>query len=212
MVHDDSSNSQSDKFIIQSIQRKKGFLLVSTKEGPSFFVSALLGTSLFIGEVLTDSLLEQVFHEDQEIKGYAKALDLLARREESRLLLQQKLLKRGFDPVIVKTILDKLEKKGYLNNERFAEAWVRSRINRREESLSHLMAELGARGVEQDIARKVVSEALGQTGENLLLKRAVKKAIKKSGMTKEKLIRSLLRKGFTYSKIARIIQEEDSIS
>ncbi len=49
-------------------------------------------------------------------------MDLLARREHSRLELYQKLKQKKFEPNIINTELDKLSDEGLQSDERFAEA------------------------------------------------------------------------------------------
>ena len=75
-----------------------------------------------------------------------RALDLLARREHARLELEQKLGERGFPTATVADVLDALERDGLLDEQRFAEAFVRSRIGKGQGPV-RIRAELGRRGV-----------------------------------------------------------------
>jgi regulatory protein len=59
-----------------------------------------------------------------------KALDLLARREHSRVELERKLLARSFEAPTVEAVLDELEQSGALHAERFLESFVRGRVAR----------------------------------------------------------------------------------
>ncbi len=62
-----------------------------------------------------------------EIKN--NALRYLARREYSRLELYQKLVTKGFQSIEINQTLDYLQAEGYQSDERFAEMYIRSRIN-----------------------------------------------------------------------------------
>ncbi len=53
---------------------------------------------------------------------------MLARREHSRLELKQKLQLRDFPLDEVELVLDKLIEKGWQSDERFCEAFIRSRV------------------------------------------------------------------------------------
>ena len=57
-------------------------------------------------------------------------MDFLARREHSRLELYQKLKQRQFEPDVINSELSKLLDEGLQSDERFAEAFLRSRIDK----------------------------------------------------------------------------------
>lgn len=58
------------------------------------------------------------------------AMDLLARREHSRRELKQKLKKRFNDEELIETQLDRLVEERLQSDQRFAESFLRQRINR----------------------------------------------------------------------------------
>ncbi len=57
------------------------------------------------------------------------ALNYLARREYSRLELYQRLVTKGFQSGDIQFVLEYLHAQGYQSDERFAESYIRSRIN-----------------------------------------------------------------------------------
>ena len=75
-----------------------------------------------------------------------KALDFLARREHSRAELRAKLLARGFTAFQVDEALEKLIAKDLQSDDRFADLFVASRIERGYGPLK-IAAELRARGI-----------------------------------------------------------------
>lgn len=56
------------------------------------------------------------------------ALNYLARKEHTRLTLQEKLLRKGFSQQSVDATLDILIQHGFLNEQRFCEAFIQKRI------------------------------------------------------------------------------------
>jgi regulatory protein len=86
-----------------------------------------------------------------------RALDLLARREHSRLELERKLAARGFTEDVVGPTLDALESSGALAAARFTESFIRSRVARGNGPV-RIRAELAERGVAGE-----GSEQLGDT-------------------------------------------------
>ena len=75
-----------------------------------------------------------------------RAMDLLARREHSRVELEQKLKAKGFAPDAIPEVLDALESEGLLSSERFAESFVASRYARGQGPV-RIRRELAERGV-----------------------------------------------------------------
>ena len=94
---------------------------------------------------------------DETILG--KAVDLLARREHSRLELRDKLRQRGFDDTPIERALDVLEERGWLSDERFAEGYVRSRCERGEGPLRIAQA-LRRRGVDEALIERHLDRPL----------------------------------------------------
>ncbi len=93
----------------------------------------------------------------------AAALRLLARREHTRRELTDKLGKRGFEPRIIGRVLDGLESDGLLDERRFAESFVRSRLDRGQGPL-RIGGELRLRGVDGAVADEVLQQAGDEAG------------------------------------------------
>ena len=86
------------------------------------------------------------------------ALDLLARREHSRLELERKLAARGFEDGAIGAALDRLEAANALSTARFGESFVRSRVARGQ-GPARIRAELEQRGVSGGAAAELLAEA-----------------------------------------------------
>ena len=76
----------------------------------------------------------------------AFALRLLARREQSRLELIQRLIKRGCDIDMAEALLDELAEAGWQSDQRFAEHYFQVRMNAGFGPL-RIRAELQQRGI-----------------------------------------------------------------
>jgi len=74
-------------------------------------------------------------------------MDLLARREHSRLELERKLEARSFEATLVAEVLDQLERDGLLSAERFAESFVAARYAKGQGPY-RIRRELAERGIE----------------------------------------------------------------
>ena len=76
------------------------------------------------------------------------AMNYLARREHSRLELEQKLLRRDFGQTEIAEALEQLIEEGLLSDARFAESFVHARRQRGSGPLK-IQAELKMRGVSE---------------------------------------------------------------
>ena len=77
----------------------------------------------------------------------AAAVRLLARREHARAELSRKLAAKGYDRAAVEPVLDDLERRRVLSDERFAEQYVAMRIRTGYGPL-RIRAELCERGID----------------------------------------------------------------
>lgn len=88
---------------------------------------------------------------------YNAALGMLTRRDHSRKELAQKLkLKFSVSLVELDILLDALLTAGYLDDERFTEAYTRARM-RKGFGPERIKQELRAKGVEESVVKKVLS-------------------------------------------------------
>lgn len=85
------------------------------------------------------------------------AINLLSRREYSRHELYQKLVARTSSEIYVIQLLDQLANAGYQSDQRFAESFIRSRINRGLGQM-RIERELKEKGIEQDLIEQSFEE------------------------------------------------------
>lgn len=136
------------------------------------------------------------------------ALGLLARREHSKRELTIKLRARGCPEKIITQVVDQLAAEGMQSDARFAESFVRSRIDRGRGPL-RIRAELIERGIEDDL----IAEALLQYEDwwrDLALEAHNKRYGESapSGDIEERSRRSMFlqRRGFTADQIRYAIE------
>lgn len=80
-----------------------------------------------------------------------QALDLLARREHSRVELERKLTVRSYTDDVIKATLDQLEATKLIDHARFAESFIRARANKGQGPV-RIRRDLRDRGIEADLA------------------------------------------------------------
>lgn len=133
-----------------------------------------------------------------------KAMEYLARGEQSRYLLSLKLAKKGFSRESVSFALDYLESIKYLDDGRFAEAWLRNRMISKYEGPAKLFIGLQSKGISRDVASLAIQSFLIEYPEEYLLVKAREKFLR-LGKKEEKLISALQNSGFSWQMIKKHI-------
>jgi regulatory protein len=101
--------------------------------------------------------LQAAPEQDDALAVELTAVKLLAGREHSRQELRRKLKSRHFDRDRVESVLDGLEQRGLLSDERFVEGYVDQR-SRKGYGPLRIQAELAERGIAREIAATWIDE------------------------------------------------------
>lgn len=92
------------------------------------------------------------------IEARKKAMDFLARREYGQTELIKKLADKGYDRSVAEQAVSKLTEDGLQNDQRFAEAFVQSRINQGKGPV-RIRLDLGQRGVSDATIELAIEES-----------------------------------------------------
>jgi regulatory protein len=153
-------------------------------------------------ELEVDNVLqEQLSAADELLSAKHKVAELLARREHSRFELSNKLQKRQFSNDAITKALDTFQNSNLLNDRRFAEIWIRNRIRRKSEGPIKLKAALTQKGVAEELIEDMLLREYGAEARQQALEQATEKSIKKSRGDRDKFIRMLLYRGFSWKQI-----------
>jgi regulatory protein len=87
-----------------------------------------------------------------------KAMDFLARREYGQTELIRKLADKGYDRVVAEQAVQKLTADQLQSDERFAEAFVQSRINQGKGPV-RIRLDLSERGIHEGIIENAIQES-----------------------------------------------------
>ena len=208
-VREEDSSSQNVNIYITAIHTKEAFTEVSISTGASFFISDS-DYRVFPfrkGDAITPDVVENLEKGHKLILCRSKALSLLDLAEHSAFMLRTKLRQRGFEAPVVESVIAQLKEKNYLDDRRFAEVWVRSRLKRNPAGKSVLVSGLRAKGVGLQDAEEAVD---GLLDEEALLEGARKvynKAALKKNCTPDKIRAAMVQKGYSLSVI-RVVTKE----
>lgn len=140
-------------------------------------------------------------------KAINKCYDLLSRRDHSVKELKTKLL-RTVDENNAQRAIERMIELGYLDDEKYAEKLLEYLIENKRMSKAHIKQEMFKRGVPNDIISSLLEYAEIDNVSSicdLIQTKYRNKLNAENG--KEKVIASLMRKGFSYSDIKSAFNE-----
>lgn len=137
-------------------------------------------------------------------------MDLLARREHSRLELEHKLGQRAETFAMLEQTLDQLEEDNLLSDERFSEAFVYSRLNKGYGPV-RVKSELKARGVSSMLIDQYLDERadswLQQLQQVVIRKYGPQPERDRDSRAKQQ--RFLQQRGYSYEQINQVLSNLD---
>lgn len=124
----------------------------------------------------------------------SRALEILARRETSRLELRRKLAPHAADEAELEQVLDEVAAANWQSDERFTEMWVNGKS--RKHGRMRLQQELAAKGVDREMIRHYLPDAESEleNAVNVLRKKFRQPAA--DAAERNKQMRFLIYRGF----------------
>ncbi|MEX0932109.1 MAG: RecX family transcriptional regulator [Candidatus Saccharimonadales bacterium] len=171
--------------------------------------SQLATAGLGKGQELSPEELKDWQSSSEYGKAYDRALKYLAIRPRSQFEMSTYLDRKDYEPEIKEKVLKELKKNGYLDDNKFAEAWVSWRMNIGTKSRQQIQAELIKKRVPREITEQVLA-SIETEAELENLKQLIATKQKQSRyQEKQKLMAYLARKGFNYGLIKQAFEELD---
>lgn len=198
-------------------QRNPNFVnvFVDGRFETSLDLATVTRLGLKVGTDIAGTTLITLKKESQFEKLYNRALHFLSFRPRSEKELRdhfQRNVKTGQDiserNKAISRLIDKLKKKGFLNDHEFATWWVDQRQTFRNKSKRAITYELRQKGIDA----KIISEALSQIDDTETARRIAQKKIRsmrnKSWVqARWKLGEFLKRHGFLWETIRAVVDE-----
>lgn len=157
------------------------------------------------GQEIDEAELDKLKSESGFGKNYIRALDLISRRLRSEREIRDYAFRKQWTKENTERVIERLRVHGYLNDQRFAEAFVRSRANLRNYSKRRMMLELRKKGISSTIIEQVLADS-DEFDELSALQNLIAK--KRSHYENEqKLIAYLARQGFSYDQIRTALSD-----
>lgn len=194
--------------IKQQVKRQDRYsIYVDGKYVFSFSETELLNLGLRVGQEFSQEELEKLKKTAIEDKAYMRALDLVARRIRSQWELQDYLKRKDYEADVIEKTINRLTDAGYVDDKKFAEAWVNNRRLLKSTSKRRLQMELRQKRVTNDVINEVLAE--DETDERQVLRDLVdKKCQQTKYQDSQKLIAYLMRQGFSYDDIRSVLDDK----
>lgn len=184
----------------------------------AFSLENIIAARLTEGQILDETAISSLTHEDELERAWNLALKYLGIRSRSTLEIERYLKEKKFSSDCIKKTVERLKKNSFIDDVAFAEMWIENRIRLNPKGAYALKQEL----LEKGLDRTLIEEKLNRFDESPVAFDAVRK---KMGLwcnlphddLKKKIYRFLSQRGFsyetTYETSARIIaiqkEEED---
>ncbi len=148
----------------------------------------------------------------QRLAATRLAIRWLAHRARTTREIRQRLHRRGFEEGIIETVIDGLQEKGLLDDEAFAESWVRGRLTARPTGARRLRQELVQQGIAPSLAEEKVRQMVKEEDEDRMARQAALRAWARyrgldHATRRRRLAGYLRRRGFGWELIAATLRE-----
>jgi regulatory protein len=165
--------------------------------------------NLKVGQLISQSAIDKLQHEDHIEEGYQKALRFISFKPRTQFEIRKKLSESEFSEEIINIVINKLVQKGYVNDFEFAQNWAENRSIYKPRSKKLISWELKNKKVNKEIIDEVIIGMVPD--EKLAVLASEKYARRLSGCDKDVFFRRLTgylsRRGFSYSIVKPIVEE-----
>ncbi|HEV2412252.1 MAG TPA: regulatory protein RecX [Candidatus Saccharimonadales bacterium] len=192
----------------QEKNKERVAIYVDGKYSFSLSQDQLLRERLAAGTELDDQRLTELKEKSQFGKLLAHVLKFVLMRPHSVREIEQYLYRKKADLEVYQRLVDYLDEHGYLNDEKFAQAWVASRMQTKAVSKRRILSELRQKGVADDVAQAAVDEEGYDEMEALKEVIDKKRKLTRYKSDDKKFVAFLLRQGFGYDLVQRVLGEE----
>ena len=170
----------------------------------AFGLSRLVAAWLQVGQELDEVKIASLKTQETHEAAFQRALLYLNVRERSSNELRQHLHQHGMEEDVIQAVMERLERSGLVDDQRFARSWVENRQEFRPRSRRALAYELRQRGVTGEAAEQaLVSTDDGEAAWQAAQKHCRKLRSLEWPEYRQKMLAFLARRGFSYETAAQ---------
>lgn len=147
----------------------------------------LLAFNLYKPCKVSDKIWQEILDKNSFYEGYNKALSFINFKMRSIKEVDKKLTSLGISKTSKISIINKLTKEGYLNDEKYVKAFIQDQINLTPNGPKKIALELKKKGIKDDLIISNINDIDGAIWTNKALKIVNKKLKTKTKGSKEKI-------------------------
>ncbi len=167
------------------------------------------------GMELDEFSLTEIHYSDDIRKAYNTGIAYLARRIRSEKEIRDYFAKKEVAEPVVNEVVHRLKTQNYLNDGEFAAAFVRTQMNTTDKGPDAIRIELAEKGIQKKIIQGCLQEFSGELqfdkARGLADKFFKKNANDSFRVLKQKLEGLLLRKGYSFDVIQKVIAKTATV-
>jgi regulatory protein len=195
--------------IKQQIKRADRYsVYIDDKYSFALSETELLRLGIYNGQQISEEELEKLKDDSVRDKARYQALGQLSRRQRSEWELRDYLKRKEYEPEVIDHVVAWLTDYGYVDDKKFADAWIANRRQLKATSARRLRQELKQKRVSDEVIGEALSE--DETDENIVLQQLIERKRKQTKYQDNlKLAQYLSRQGFNYDDIKSAMREQN---
>tara|TARA_B100002049_G_scaffold118895_1_gene87794 strand:- start:320 stop:955 length:636 start_codon:yes stop_codon:yes gene_type:complete len=201
---------------IQVQKRRKNRRNIYLDDGSVFGVSedVFISIPIHIGDTISDQVFNDILESDSKSKIYNSAISLLSYRMRSKSELKDRLIRKNYNEDGIMDVINNLELKGYLDDEKFAYAFAKEKVKNKLIGPIALKFEMSSHKLDLELIDRTINSIYDMFPQKMIINRLitkwkVKDSIGKDPKIKSKIINRLKNKGFYWDDIQSAINAFD---
>ena len=192
---------------IQYYQKGKYEVYLNDAFAFELYNSELKDTGVVKGLEVDEELYQKLVYQVIGKRAKKRAMHILEKNDKTEYQLREKLKENRYPKESIECAIEYLKEYHYIDDRAYGRRYVEYRSS--SKSKRQLLQELYQKGISKQIAEEVIENMEVQEEvaiENLILKKC-RNLGELEEKQKEKIVMSLMRKGFSYSKIEKVFRE-----
>lgn len=159
------------------------------------------------GCLIEEQIYRRIMEEVLPKRARERCLNLLSRRDMTELELRKKLRDSYYPVHVIDSTMDCLKRNHLLNDEFYADNYVS--FHRKDRSIRQIKQELSSKGIDKETVSEILEDSPIDEEQNIaiILKKRHFDAANATPQERTKICGYLLRKGYDYDKVRRMIME-----
>ncbi len=173
----------------------------------------LIQFGLHKGKVITEEDKRHIEEESMFYKLLERVINYTLIRPRSKFEIFQYLtLKKDVDELTANKVIERVEEKGFLSDEKFAEWYIQTRTSHGFHGRNKISSELAKKGVEKSIIQKFLKESEEENDNSDKIRQLYEKIKDKVKFTSEferknKIYQRIMGRGYTFAEIEKALKD-----